>query len=781
VVPICPPQKLNVFLYLVCFGLLGALWVFPTVIFSEQFPDPTMFRRWELIPCLSFLLLAGTVIFFLIRQAESSLSTSRGALQRVRLALNARSECSQVLVRASNEDELMEEICRIIVESEGYRLAWVGFTLDDAERSVRPVAQWGYENGYLETLKVSWGDNGYGRGPTGTAIRTGKPCVAQHILTDPKWEPWRERAIRHGYASSISLPLANEGRVFGALVIFAGIPDAFDRQEVELLKGLADDLSYGIATLRLRREQERGKQERTLLATIIQQEADGVLTFDTTGRILYVNPAFETVSGYSRDELIGRNIREIEREGPSQNFFGLLLESQAHVKACSGRFINHRNDGTLHDVEARVFPVSGTAGITAYAAVIRDLTHEVKLQRQLRQAQKMEAIATLAGGIAHDFNNILAAITTNTEMALDHESGENEVREHLGIVLKAGTRAKNLVRQIMTLSCQAEKERQPVRLEFVVRECMKLLRASLPTTIEMQYQTVEDLGLVLADPGQIHQVIMNLCTNAADAMREREGELHIRLANVDLGAGDTTTVPHLPEGPYVRLSIADTGHGMDQSTMERIFDPFFTTKEPGRGTGLGLSVVHGIIKNHGGGISFTSAPDHGTTFHVFLPRTEQREQPVEETDDTLLPGGGERILFLDDEDDLVLAGQRMLEKLGYEVVAGTDSMEALEVFRVQPDRFDLVITDQTMPRLTGEKLAREVLKLRPDIPIILCTGLGFGPGSGITEQAARAAGIREVMMKPVERREFARIIRRVLDQQQQSTGVRYGQCSHHRR
>jgi len=749
----------------VSFGLFGGLWIIFILLFPERFPDADLLRRWELIPCLGFLLLAAELVFFQIRDTRKTLENSRAALQRVRLALKARSECSQVLVRATDEHKLMGRICRIIVDSEGYRLAWVGLTLNDAEKTVRPVAQWGCENGYLEALKVSWGSNEHGRGPTGTAIRSGQPCVAQHILTDPKWEPWRDRALQCGYASSISLPLADNGRVFGALIIFAGEPDAFDKQEVDLLKGLADDLSYGIATLRLRREQERGKQERMLLATIIEQETDGVLTFDTEGKVQFVNPAFEAVGDYGRDELIGRNIREIAGDGPNRSFFRLMIQSRTHAQACSGRFVNHRKDGTPYDVEARVFPVSGAGGITAYAAVIRDMTHEVKLQRQLRQAQKMEAIATLSGGIAHDFNNILAAITTNTEMSLDHVPEKSVVREHLAIVLKAGFRAKNLVKQIMTLSCQVEKERQPVRLDLVTGECMKLLRASLPSTIEMRHRSDGDSGLVLADPGQIHQVIMNLCTNAADAMREKGGTLDIVLGNVDLDSGDPAAIPQLPEGRYVRLSIADTGHGIDPGTMERIFDPFFTTKGPGRGTGLGLSVVHGIVKNHGGGISFTSEQGKGTTFHVFLPRTDLREEITQESASFQpLPGGRERILFLDDEKDLVFAGQKLLEKLGYDVVAGTDSLKALEVFRSQPDRFDLVITDQTMPHMTGERLAREILSLRSDVPIILCTGLGCGSEGGLTKENTRAAGIREVVMKPVERNEFARIIRRVLDQ-----------------
>jgi nitrogen-specific signal transduction histidine kinase/CheY-like chemotaxis protein len=392
------------------------------------------------------------------------------------------------------------------------------------------------------------------------------------------------------------------------------------------------------------------------------------------------------------------------------------------------------------------------------------LTHEVQLEQQLCLAQKMEAIATLAGGIAHDFNNILAAIITNTEMALDSAPEEAARGEHLALVLKAGLRAKNLVKQILTLSRQGEEERKPVRVELIVKECLKLLRASLPATIAISHPPAQGLGLVLADPTQVHQVVMNLCTNAADAMRKEGGVLNIQLANVNLPSDNPGGGPELPEGAYLRLTVADTGHGMDRKIMDRIFDPFFTTKGPGRGTGLGLSVVHGIVRNHGGGITFTSEPDRGTTFHVFLPRSDHAEDLPEENTPGPVIGGKERILFLDDEEALVHANQKILERLGYEVVAGTDSLEALEVFRAQPERFDLIITDQTMPHMTGDTLARKILQLRPDIPIILCTGFGQASSGALTEAAARATGIREVVRKPVERSEMARIIRRVLDE-----------------
>jgi PAS domain S-box-containing protein len=733
-------------------------------LFSDWFPYPEIFIRWELFLCFTGLLLTAGFLFFLIRNTEKSLKNSQEALCRADRALQARSECSHILVRATNELELMKKICQIIVEAVGYRLAWVGFAEQDADRTVRPVAQWGYENGYLDTVRISWGENEHGRGPTGTAIRSGQPAVAQHILTDPKWELWREKALRFGYASSLSLPLTVGDQIFGALVIFDGEPGAFNQQEVHLLQGLADDLAYGITSLRIRAEQERRKNEQRLLATIVEQEMDGVLTFNTAGLIEYVNPAFVSISGYSREEIVGRNIRTLEKDGPNQAFFEAMADVLARGEARTDQFINRRNDGTPYDVESRISPVCGVAGISGYAAVIRDLTHEVQLEQQLCLAQKMEAIATLAGGIAHDFNNILAAIITNTEMALDSEPDEEVFREHLALVLKAGLRAKSLVKQILTLSRQGQEERTPVRVESIVKECLKLLRASLPTTVEIAYRPAQGLGLVLADPTQIHQVIMNLCTNAADAMREGGGTLNIRLDNVNLPDGNPGGGPELPEGSYLRLTVTDTGHGMDRKIMDRIFDPFFTTKGPGRGTGLGLSVVHGIVKNHGGGITITSEPDSGTTFHVFLPRSDHAEALPEENTSEPVIGGKERILFLDDEEDLVHANQKILERLGYEVVAGTDSLEALEVFSAQPERFDLVITDQTMPHMTGDILARKILLLRPDIPIILCTGFGQASSGALTEAATRAIGIREVIRKPVERSEMARAIRRVLDE-----------------
>lgn len=410
-----------------------------------------------------------------------------------------------------------------------------------------------------------------------------------------------------------------------------------------------------------------------------------------------------------------------------------------------------------------IFEDSGTFTGTIHSA--KDITQQKKLETQFRQAEKMEAIGTLAGGIAHDFNNILGAIMGYAELAqLDMSEGSKH-KAYLAQVLKASNRAKDLVNQILTFSRQSEGEQRPLQVTLVIKEALKLLRASIPTTIKIDQEITKEPATVLADPTQIHQVIMNLCTNAAHAMQKSGGVLGVKLASVDLDADAAAQYPDLKPGPYIRLAVGDTGHGIVPGIKEQIFDPFFTTKGPGEGTGMGLSVVHGIVKSHGGAITVYSEPDKGTTFHVLLPRIKGEERP--ETDKAeVLPTGSQRILFVDDEQVLVRVGEQMLGRLGYEVVARTSSIEALEVFRAQPDKFDLIITDQTMPNMTGEQLARKVMGIRSDIPVILCTGYS----RMVSENRVKSMGIRAFVMKPVVMRELAETTRRVLDQKNEQGG-----------
>ena len=479
-------------------------------------------------------------------------------------------------------------------------------------------------------------------------------------------------------------------------------------------------------------------------------------------------PASVAVTGYTPEEYASdpylwiNMVHEEDREAVQEQTSRILQGQDVHS-------IEHRilrKDGVIRWVSNTLVSHYDTQGkLLAYDGVIQDI-HErkkaeqakAKLEAQLRQAQKMEAIGTLAGGIAHDFNNILFAVFGFVELAIPDLPEGNHARKKLGEVLKAANRAKDLVCQILTFSRQSEKERKPFKLDLIVKEGLKLLRASLPTTINIRHNIDKKCGYIMADPTQVHQVIMNLCTNAYHAMRERGGLLEVNLDVVEINGGLAGDLANLQVGGYVRLTVSDTGHGMDQGTMERIFDPFFTTKPVGEGTGMGLATVHGIVTSHGGAIAVHSELEKGTIFDVYFPRFESGVALKAEMAEPA-PGGNERILFVDDEEPLVRMGQQMLERLGYHVSARTSSMEALEAFRAQPDRFDLVITDQTMPNMTGVQLARELMRIRPDIPIILITGFS----EIVPPEKAKKMGIREYLMKPVVTSNFGKAIRRALD------------------
>jgi PAS domain S-box-containing protein len=406
--------------------------------------------------------------------------------------------------------------------------------------------------------------------------------------------------------------------------------------------------------------------------------------------------------------------------------------------------------------------------VVGYRGVAHDTTArlraEAQLQQaqraeQLRHAQKMEAIGTLAGGIAHDFNNILAAILGYTELTLNELPQGSPAWSRLQRVLTAGSRARDLVQQILTFSRKSELERHPLLLHSLVQEALKWLRASLPTTITIRQEIAKNAGTVLADPTQIHQVLVNLCANAEYAMRETGGILEVRLDAVELDATFTAQHPLLLPGPHVRLTVRDTGHGMAPEVMGRIFEPFFTTKGVGQGTGMGLAVVHGIVTSHNGAITVQSVPGQGTTFMMYLPQVEATPHAAVSPVEPLLTGKG-CILFVDDEEALALWAQELLAQLGYEVVACMSSLEALEAFRMAPDRFDVVVTDQTMPHMTGEVLAGKLRHIRPDIPIVLCTGFSHS----IDAEKAAAQGIDAFLMKPILARELGLAIQQVLAQ-----------------
>ncbi len=390
-----------------------------------------------------------------------------------------------------------------------------------------------------------------------------------------------------------------------------------------------------------------------------------------------------------------------------------------------------------------------------------------QLEMQLRQAQKLEALGTLAGGIAHDFNNVLSPIFGYTEMAMEEVSKNDQLYYNLQQVLSAAGRARELVKQILAFSRQGEEQKTPLQIQIVLKEALKLLRASLPATIDITEQIDKECGPVLADPTDIHRIVMNLGTNSYHAMREHGGELKVVLEEKTLTQEDLRQSSlALQPGRYVKLVVSDTGTGMDEKTLERIFDPYFTTKSSAEGTGMGLAMVHGIVKGCSGDILVKSEPGKGSVFQIYFPRIESDAEPAETFEIQLIQGGDERVLLVDDEAQVVYMLKQMLEHLGYRVTARTSSLEALEAFSVQPDNFDLIITDQTMPNMAGDELAEEAIRLRKDIPIILCTGFS----EKITEEKARSKGIRAFLMKPVLKQKMAATIREVMEAKGEQEG-----------
>lgn len=526
-------------------------------------------------------------------------------------ALLALSGLNEAFITTHTEQELLDKACKIISSYGHYPLVWIGYAMDNEAQSVQPVAQHGFEIGYLENLKISWGDNKWGQGPTGKAIRAGKLAISKDIRSDSNYSPWRDSAAKHGYISSIALPLIIKQNVFGALNIYSNVHEGFSDKEIELLQKLASDLSYGIAAKR----------------AILDKE---------------------------------------------------------------------------------------------------------KLQKQLQHAQKMEAIGQLTGGVAHDFNNILASIMGYTGLiseSLDHK--DEKIQHYISQVMSASERARDLVKQMLAFSRGSKTELSKTNLCDVIREAGQMLESTLPTSITFDYEIETQCPDVLANTVQLNQILLNLCINSRDAM-DNKGGITIRLKE--------TTFPHTSchachkyfSGDYVELIITDTGKGIDKSIRSRIFDPFFTTKQVGKGSGMGLAMVHGIVHEHGGHILVNSGEGKGTSFHILLPYLQNEKQSNSINIETSLPAvaestpgyeaSGRHILIIDDDESIAEYEGEILEQAGFKVSIVSAGMEKLNKITDTINDYDLILIDQHMPEITGTELAETLRRSYTDLPIILCTG-----------------------------------------------------------
>ncbi|MCP4368677.1 MAG: PAS domain S-box protein [Deltaproteobacteria bacterium] len=536
------------------------------------------------------------------------------------------------------------------------------------------------------------------------------------------------------------------------------------QKDHDLLMGIASQTAVSIFNVmsfeKLQESEERFKKA-------FDYAASGIALVGIDGCILEVNTRLCHLLGYTGKELLTKTLSDITHHDDQQKgleFLQQMLDGEI-PSAWFERRCLHKDGRIVWTLISTSFLHDNEGHPLYFIYHIQDLTEKKraeeernKLETQLRQSQKMEAIGTLAGGIAHDFNNILSAILGNAQLAKLEVSTDNLLQKRFEPIIQASYRAKDLIKQILLFSRQSEQELRPVQIKLVVKEVLNLIRASLPASIEIR-KVINSDSTILADLTQIHQVIMNFCTNAGHAMQEKGGILNVSLTDVELDSDFVNSHSDINRGPHVMLTVEDTGHGIPPDILDRIFDPFFTTKKKGEGTGMGLSVVHGIVKSHHGIITAESSLGRGATFTVYLPIVEKNDKLYSKSKKQI-PGGTESILFIDNEPPLAEIGKLMLERLGYEVVAKTNSVEALEIVKTEPGRFHLVITDLDMPQMTGEELAENIWQIRSDIPIIIITGFN----SRITADESKDMGFKALIIKPVSIEIMAETVRNVLDE-----------------
>lgn len=605
-----------------------------------------------------------------------------------------------------------------------------------------------------------------GEGIAGWVVEHEKPALVPNVKEDARFYPKIDEISGFETKSMLCVPLKAKTKLIGVLEVINKLDGTFFKKEDELLLSMFGyQAAVAIENARLygelndqlkesKRAKDALRESEGKTRALLNAIDDMAVLLDTDGTVLDSNAITLQRLGKSADELVGKCIYDffpLPQAEPIRNAVSEVIKT--------GKPFRMELEQERRIYDSHVYPICDAQGKVIQVGVISsDITERRNMEVQLRQTHKMEAIGTLAGGIAHDFNNILGIILGYTELVMDDVPEWNPARQNLEEIRIAGIRARDVVRQLLSFARKTDQERKPTIINSIIIEVLKLLRSSIPASIEIRHNITKGSEIILADPTQLNQVMINLLTNAAHAMEKDGGILEINMESVNL-TESTAQFHDLSPGPYVKLSVSDTGSGIGPEIKDRIFDPYFTTKEVGEGSGMGLAVVHGIIMNHKGAISVDSELGKGTTFTIFLP-TSKREPVPETTIDEELPTGQERILYVDDEESIVKIGSQRLKRLGYKVESSTSPIEALDLFRSKPDQFDLVITDLTMPKMTGDKLVKAILDIRPGLPIILCTGFS----DKINSEKVRKIGATVYLEKPYDKRDLSRAVRRGLDE-----------------
>jgi PAS domain S-box-containing protein len=687
-------------------------------------------------------------------------------VRRLNRTYSMLSEINQLIVRDFEQQSIIENACRIAIEKGGFLLAWIGLNDQPPAKSQPPLRLAAHAGASPDTLAIL---HTILSSETGCAFTTHAMTKSEHsvcndIGTHPWTESWRDAALQRGYRSMASFPLVLEARHWGTFNLYASTPEFFDAGELELLNELARDIAFALSGCERERERERAqealKRNEERFRVLIESASDLIAVLDAHGGIKYHSPSLKAVLGYDVDRVLGQRMHDyIHPDDFPAASAAIDRALQNPLLSVQLEYRVRHIDGTwrrLHSI-ARSLPDESPDGFVVVNS--RDITERYQLEQQLAQSQKLQAIGTLAGGIAHDFNNILSAIVGNAEMARLDIGPQHPAMVSIKEIQRASQRAKELVQRILGFSRPQEQQLVPMQLQPVIEEAVRLLRSTMPAGVELNVECPADLPAVRADASQIHQVVLNLATNAWHAMVDGGGRIDIRLAECRVDSTLCKSHPELHPGPHVRLTVSDTGIGMSAATLERIFDPFFTTKPTGQGAGLGLSVVHGIMRAHAGAVVVESEPMRGATFHLYFPVCDAVVQTASPpTEQPVVRGNGEHVMYIDDEEPLVILAAHFLTKQGYRVTGFTQPAQAVEAFRAQPADFDLVITDFNMPGMSGVAVVEELLRIRPNALIALSSGY-LRP-----EEAARArtAGVREILLKPNSMEELGPLVQRML-------------------